>query len=375
MILTSGFGDSTYAPESYLSSPLACSLEEARREAEAAIFTTINVLLAKTRVKVDEIGVLVVNCSIFNPVPSLTSMIKNKYKFKDNVKSFNLSGMGCSAGLAAIDLAHQLLRVHKNTYALIVSTEVLTQSLYTGNDSSKHGINCLLRVGGAAILLSNKPSDKQSSKYELIHTVHTNTSSKDSSYKCIQLEEDPLGLQGVTVTKDLLVEANRAVTANLTALAYLILPVPVKITFLLNNLIRKFKLSKSSPKPKNYVPNFGSVIDHFVSHVGGRFVIDAVQRIVELDVEPARMTLHRFGNTSSTSVWYGLAYIEAKGKVKLGDRVWQISYGSGFKCNSVIWRAIKNVGREDDNPWNEDIDRYPIKENFETYPLAFEQPK
>ncbi|KAK9684855.1 hypothetical protein RND81_10G237200 [Saponaria officinalis] len=370
MILTSGFGDSTYAPESYLRSPLTFSLEEARREAEAAIFNTVDILLEKTRVKIDEIGILIVNCSIFNPIPSLTSMVLNKYKFRDNVKSFNLTGMGCSAGLGAIDLAHHLLKVHKNTYALIVSTEILTQGLYTGNDPNKHGINCVLRVGGAAILLSNKPSDKQSSKYELIHTVHTNTSSRDSSYNCIQLEEDPLGLKGVNVTKDLLVEANNAIIANLTSLAPLILPVSDKIMFWLSNLIQKFKLGKISPKP-NYVPNFGRVIDHFTCHVGGRFVIDAVERTVGLDVEPARMTLHRFGNTSSSSVWYELAYVEAKGKVKLGDRIWQISYGSGFKCNSVIWRAIENVGREEDNPWNEDIHCYPIIEDFETYPLVF----
>ena len=38
-------------------------------------------------------------------------MIVNHYKMRGNVKSFNLGGMGCSAGVIAIDLARDLLQV------------------------------------------------------------------------------------------------------------------------------------------------------------------------------------------------------------------------------------------------------------------------
>ncbi|XP_074264564.1 3-ketoacyl-CoA synthase 17-like [Silene latifolia] len=370
MILTSGIGDATYAPEAYLSMPLNFSLDNARSEAEVAIFTTVKSVLANTGVKPEKIGVLIVNCSIFNPVPSLTSMIVNKFKLKEDVKSFSLSGMGCSAGLAAIALAHDVLQVHKDTYALIVSTEILTQAMYTGDEPNKQPINCLFRVGGSAILLSNNPSDRHVSKYQFVHSVRTNTSNSNSSYKCIHLDEDSLGLRGVTLTRDLIVEAKNAIKANLTTLGYVILPLSDKIMFCLDYLVDRVGLSKKGSNPR--VPNFGKVIDHFVSHVGGKFVIDALERTVKLDVEPARMTLHRFGNTSSSSVWYGLAYTEAKRKIKNGDRVWHIAFGSGFKCNSVIWQALKNVEPNMDNPWIEDIHLYPIKEDFQAYPLAFE---
>jgi len=69
----------------------------------------------------------------------------------------------------------------------------------------------------------------------------------------------------------------------------------------------------------------------------------------------------RFGNTSSSSLWYELAYAEAKGKVKRGDRVWQIAFGSGFKCNSAVWRAMRTIKPPALNPWNDVIDKYPVK--------------
>ena len=29
--------------------------------------------------------------------------------------------------------------------------------------------------------------------------------------------------------------------------------------------------------------------------------------------------------------------------MRRGDRVWQIAFGSGFKCNSAVWRAVRDV--------------------------------
>lgn len=43
---------------------------------------------------------------------------------------------------------------------------------------------------------------------------------------------------------------------------------------------------------------------------------------------------------------YVLANIETKGGVRRGDRVWQIAFGSGFKCNSAIWRALRNINTQ-----------------------------
>ena len=58
-----------------------------------------------------QIDILIVNCSLFNPTPSLSAMLVNHFRMKSNVVSYNLSGMGCSAGVIAISLAKELLQV------------------------------------------------------------------------------------------------------------------------------------------------------------------------------------------------------------------------------------------------------------------------
>ncbi|KAF5937429.1 hypothetical protein HYC85_024935 [Camellia sinensis] len=259
--------------------------------------------------------------------------------------------MGCTAGLIGINLAKQLLQffngvrhvgqVHQNSYALVVSTENLTQNCYMGNDHSKLLINCAFRIGGAAILLSNRPLDRHSSKYQLIHTVQTHMASSDRSYNCIFQEEDQDGLVGVTVTKDLLVTASKAIQSNISTLGPLVLPVSEQLL-----CFKSF--------------------NHFLPHVGAKPVLDELQRSLKLtedDMEASRMTLYRFGNTSSSTVWYELAYVEAKGRIKYGDQVWHMAFGSGFKCTSVVWRAIRTVDLEVMNPWNDEIDEFPMDLN------------
>ncbi|MCE2055447.1 hypothetical protein HAX54_042585 [Datura stramonium] len=286
-----GLGDNTYLPLALHQDPPNPCMAAARQEAECVMFGSLDNLFEKTKlVQPKDIGILIVNCSVFHPVPSLSSMIVHRYKLEHNILSYNLTGMGCTAGLLAIRLANQLLQVHENTCALILSTENTTDCIYVGNDESKFIPNCTFRVGGAAILLSNRPSHKKFSKYQLLHDVHTHGASLDRSYKSIFLEEDEQG---------------------------------------------------------------------------------------DESMEASKITLQRFGNTSSSSVWYELAYAETKRRIKRNDRIWQMAFGSGFKCSSLIWRATRSVDSNDlTNPWNREMDTVDL--NFDgTGPFYdyFELPK
>ncbi|KAF9622866.1 hypothetical protein IFM89_034996 [Coptis chinensis] len=114
-----GLGDETCLPPTIHYIPPKPNMEAARTEAELVIFFAINSLMKKTGLKPKDIDILVLNCSMFSPTPSTSAMIVNKYKLRSNIRSFNLFGMGCSAGLISIDLACDLLQVHPNSNALL----------------------------------------------------------------------------------------------------------------------------------------------------------------------------------------------------------------------------------------------------------------
>jgi predicted naringenin-chalcone synthase len=62
-------------------------------------------------IKPEQVDILITNCSIFCPTPSLASMLINKFKFRRDVQSYNLGGMGCSIGVIAIGLVRDMLQV------------------------------------------------------------------------------------------------------------------------------------------------------------------------------------------------------------------------------------------------------------------------
>ncbi|EYU26763.1 hypothetical protein ABFS82_14G045200 [Erythranthe guttata] len=362
----SGLGDDTCLPESmHVLPPIRRpTMNAARKESEQVIFGALDNLFANTKINPKEIGILVVNSSLFNPTPSLSATIVNKYKLRGNIRSLNLGGMGCSAGVIAVDLAKDLLQIHRNTYAVVVSTENITHNSYRGTQKSMLIPNCLFRVGGAAVLLSNKSSDRKTAKYKLLHIVRTHRGANDKAYRCVYQEEDEEGKTGVNLSKNLMAIAGGALKTNITTLGPLVLPISEQLLFFANLVFNKLLPNNKKIIKRGYIPDFKLAVEHFCIHAGGRAVIDELEKNLDLEevhVEASRMTLHRFGNTSSSSIWYELAYIEAKRRMKKGNRVWQIAFGSGFKCNSAVWEALRNVEPSENGAWEDCIDMYPVK--------------
>eukprot|EP00003_Mantamonas_plastica_P021945 TRINITY_DN3636_c0_g1_i1.p1 TRINITY_DN3636_c0_g1~~TRINITY_DN3636_c0_g1_i1.p1 ORF type:complete len:555 (+),score=179.49 TRINITY_DN3636_c0_g1_i1:1595-3259(+) len=338
-----GLGEETYFPPGIMKDVPETTFENAREEALMVFTHTLDDLFARTNTSPKDVDILIVNCSLFNPTPSLASMIINHYKMRSDIQSFNLAGMGCSAGVISISLAKDLLQSHRNCTAVVCSTENITQNWYLGNEKGMLISNTLFRLGGAAIMLSNKFQDGFRAKYELQHAVRTHIGADDDAFKSIYQEQDETGRLGVRLSKKLVDVLGKGVKANLITLGPLVLPIPEQLKFWVNMVARKY-IGMKDLKP--YVPDFKKCFDYYCIHAGGRAVIDGLQNNFDLtdrDCEPSRATLYRYGNVSSASIWYELAYIERAFQVKKGETVWQIAFGSGFMANSAIWKAIRPI--------------------------------
>ena len=190
VLTTSGQSEETCVPPSFHYIPPKTHLRESIKEVHMVLFPIMEDLLSKTNLSPRDIDILIVNCSGFCHCPSLSSIIINKYSMRSDIKSYTLSGMGCSASALAIDMAQSLLNIHRNSYALVLSTEILSSGWYSGNDRTKLPLNCLFRTGSAAILLSNRKEAKKYSKYKLFRTLRTQRAFDDKAYLSAFREED-----------------------------------------------------------------------------------------------------------------------------------------------------------------------------------------
>ena len=345
VLVNSGTGDSTAWPPGIIrcqqdAVPQDQSMKAAREEAETVICSCLESLFERTGVQPKEVDFFIINCSLFSPTPSLCAMACNRFQMRSGVKTFNLSGMGCSASLIAVDLAAELLQNNPNSLAIVVSTELITQSLYHGAEKSMLLQNTLFRCGGAAICLTNKPRLAGRARYRLRHLVRTQCAD-DDSYGAVYQCEDPKGASGIRLSKEIVKIAGKCMTKNLTQLGPLVLPIFEQVRVLGSIVRRKLKGSGSGAV---YVPSFRSAVHYFCIHAGGRAVLDGIEKNLRLlpeDLEASRAVLHSQGNTSSSSIWYELRYIEEHKDLRRGHKILQLAFGSGFKCNSAVWTRMR----------------------------------
>ncbi|EXB86427.1 3-ketoacyl-CoA synthase 7 [Morus notabilis] len=293
----SGIGSESYFPTGIHLLPNDQSLNSTLEEVQMVLFSVVQSLFTERKIDPKSIDILITNCSVVCPTPSLASMIINKFGLRSNILSFNLSGMGCSASLLSVSLAKDLLKIHRNSLALILSME---------------------------------SRDKRVAKYVLKHLVRTHIGAEDIYYRCISQEPDNEGITGVNLSKSLQQLAGEALKVNVAKLAMLVLP-------------------------------YSEQIRREISYRDHEGEAEEKLKLRERDIEPSRMTLYKFGNTSSASTWYALSYLEAKGRVKRGDRLWQLAFGSGLKCNSAVWKCIRKLEPESSNAWSDFIHGYPIE--------------
>nr|KJB65415.1 hypothetical protein B456_010G093900 [Gossypium raimondii] len=107
IVKSSGVGDETYLPKAVMSDENSATMKEGRLEASTVMFGALDELF----------------------------------------ENYNLGGMGCSAGLIAVDLARDMLQANPNNYAVVVNTEMVGYNWYPGRDRSMLVPNCFFQDG------------------------------------------------------------------------------------------------------------------------------------------------------------------------------------------------------------------------------------
>lgn len=75
-----------------------------------------------------QVDILIVACSCFAPTPSLASMVVNKFSLRTDCLTHNIAGMGCSAGVIAVDMARMMLQVRLCCFQLLSRTTFVGQA-------------------------------------------------------------------------------------------------------------------------------------------------------------------------------------------------------------------------------------------------------
>ena len=85
--------------------------------------------------------------------------------------------------MMAIGLLKDLLIARPNAIALFVPSEITTYCFYPGLQKDYMVANAIFRMGGAAIMMTNKPAARRTAKYQLTHNVRMHTGQDDGAYK------------------------------------------------------------------------------------------------------------------------------------------------------------------------------------------------
>ncbi|KAJ9525632.1 FAE1/Type III polyketide synthase-like protein-domain-containing protein [Haematococcus lacustris] len=349
VFVKSGIGmESTFLPKAihpkHTSEPTN-DMTSAMKEAEMVMGGAFSDLLQRTGLRPNDIDILVTCSSIFCPTPSLASMLVNKFKLRTDIQSYHLGGMGCGTGVVGMNLIRDLLKARPNSVAVFVPAEITTYCFYPGKEKSRMVANVIFRMGGAAIALTNKPSLRSRAKYELVAASRVHTGADDDAYGCMSWGPDKAGINGVYLGFNVVDAAGKAIKAVMTDIA------PRIMTWgqygaAASNIIQRNVLGKEVAP---YAPDWTKSVDHFALHAGGYAVLKGLQAGLSLPsaaMLPSFAGLREYGNTSCSTTWYSMAYIETCQGVLKNQRVLQLGVGGGMKAGVNVWRALRDIRQE-----------------------------
>jgi alpha-pyrone synthase len=211
--------------------------------------------------------------------------------------------MGCYAAFNALKTADYICRSEPEAKVLIVGVELCTLHLQKSLTEDDLLANTLFADGAAAVLVENKPSNALNLQMSAFHCDLAPRGKQDMAWQ--------IGDFGFEMKLS----------------SYIPTLLQTKIKDLVQNLLQKINLQ---------MPD----IQHFAIHPGGRKILEAIEKSLEISPEKnqaAYEVLRNFGNMSSVTVLFVLKKIvQNLSTHQQGQKILSMAFGPGLTLESAL---------------------------------------
>jgi alkylresorcinol/alkylpyrone synthase len=260
--------------------------------------------LAAAGLAAGDIGAVVVSTCTGYLCPGLTGHVAERLGLRGDVQAFDLVGQGCAAALPNLQLGRSLIGSGAAEHVLSVCVEVSSAAMYLDDDPGVLISACLFGDGaGAAVLSAAPPVDGRR-----IEWTDSTSLLDPGSRKSLMFEQRDGMLRNI-------------LTREVPALA------AEHAERVLETVLDRAGLH-------------GDDVAAWIVHAGGRDVLLALERRLELDSRAFRYSaamLREYGNLSSAFVYFVLAAALADDAP--GGWWWLTSFGAGFSCHGALLRV------------------------------------
>jgi alkylresorcinol/alkylpyrone synthase len=269
--------------------------------------TSLQRALAGAGVEASSIDFLAATTCTGYLCPGLTSYIAERASLRPDVRRVDLVGMGCGAAIPALEQACHFLAAHPDGTAAVVCTEICSAAILLGDSADLVISNAIFGDGSAAVILRRSENRR---------SAHAAPRPRFIGFRSLTLPEWREALRFRTDGGHL-----RNVLSR---------DVPIRAGAACRRLVLELLESHGVGPSK---------IGHWVMHAGGRLILDAVERALELPgaaLDAARSVLHDAGNMSSPTVLFVLDEEHRRRPPQDGELGVVSAFGAGFSAHAAL---------------------------------------
>lgn len=150
-----GMASTREATETHPDKLNARFLDHARRTAATAARRALN----RAGYQAATLGGVVVNTCTGYLCPGLSSYLAQDLDLRTDIRTLDLTGMGCGAALPNLECASGLLKIDGSRPILSIAVEICSATLFMGPEPDLIVSNCIFGDGAAAVILAAGDND------------------------------------------------------------------------------------------------------------------------------------------------------------------------------------------------------------------------